>query len=70
MILKPRTNRGSVQKVSMICVFWNVMARNCLLDEICIVCVSLKRFLSAKAAAMSSSFSRCFLSLFSLDSLD
>ena len=42
------------------------MARNCLLDDICIVCVSLKRFLLARASAISSSFRRFFLSLFSL----
>ena len=66
VMLKSRTNRGSVQKVFIICLFWKVMARNCLLDEICIVCVSLKRFLLAGAAAISSSFRRFFLSLFSL----
>ena len=66
MILKPRTNRGSVQKVSMICVFWNVIARNCLLEEICVVCVNLRRFLSARASGISSSFSKCFLSFFYL----
>ena len=42
------------------------MARNCLLDDICIVCVSLKRFLLARDSAISSSFRRFFLSLFSL----
>ena len=42
------------------------MARNCLLDDICIVCVSLKMFLLARAPAISSSFRRFFLSLFSL----
>ena len=63
VIFKPRTNRGSVQKGSIICVFWNAMARNCLLDEICLVCVSLK-FLFAEAAAISASFRRCFLSLY------
>ena len=66
VMLKSRTNRGSIQKVTIICLFWKVMARNCLLDEICIVCVSLKRFLLARAAAISSSFRRFFLSLFSL----
>ena len=66
VILKPRTNRGSVQKVSMICVFWNVIARNCLLEEICVVCVNLRRFLSARASGISSSFSKCFLSFFYL----
>ena len=42
-MLKPCTNRGSVQKVSIICLFWKVMARNCLLDEICRVCVLVLR---------------------------
>ena len=67
LMLKPRTNRGSsVQKVSIMCLFSKVMARNCLLDDICIVCVSLKRFLLARDSAISSSFRRFFLSLFSL----
>ena len=67
LMLKPRTNRGSsVQKVSIMCLFSKVMARNCLLDDNCIVCVSLKRFLLARASAISSSFRRFFLSLFSL----
>ena len=30
------------------------------------MCVNLRRFLSVKAAAISSSFSKCFLSFFSL----
>ena len=64
VILKPRTSRGSVQNVYMICVFWNVTDRNCLLEEICIVRVNLRRFLSARASPISSSFSHCFVSFF------
>ena len=69
VMLKPRTSKGSVQNVSIIWVFWKVIAENCLLAEIWMVCVSQRRFLSAKAFAISSSFNNFVLSFFSLSSV-
>ena len=49
----PCTNKGLVQNASIISLDLNVIGRNCLFDETCIVSVKRKTFLSANVSAMS-----------------